>query len=83
MASNAERLLLAEQAAAFANSPVYQTMRERAEADVVERWKHAPTTEDRERCHAALLGLEALDAQLLALVNDGEMAKRDEQRGRA
>jgi hypothetical protein len=83
MASNAERIALAEQAHAFRTSPVYTQVREAAEAGLFLRWKTSSTVEERERCHAVLEALEALDGQLLALVNDGEMAKRDEQRGRA
>lgn len=83
MASNAERISRAEQARAFATSDLYQQVRADAETEIVERWKASPTLEEREACHAALRGLQSLDEQLLRLINDGEVAKRDDARGRA
>jgi len=80
MPSNAERIALAEQAHALANSDLYRQVRASAEARVVEAWKLARTMEDRERTHATLQGLYALDGELLTLINDGEMALRDERR---
>lgn len=83
MRTTGERIRKAEQAQALASSELYRDIREAAEAEIVGRWKLAQTVEERERCHAVLLGLQALDAELLTLINDGEMAKQDDRKARS
>jgi hypothetical protein len=75
-----DRISRGTQAQALLDSELYQEVRAEAEADVVARWQAAPTVEAREACHAELLGLEVLHRRLLAVVNEGAVARREAER---